>query len=84
MDVYEPWGWGTGDADQLLSQMRRFGSVTVLTGISIRLCRRSKATSPFIRRVRLPIRSRLAGVGPGPGPLKVPADQLAQLLGVST
>jgi 3',5'-cyclic AMP phosphodiesterase CpdA len=30
--VYEPWGWGTGDADQLMSQLRRFGSVTVLNG----------------------------------------------------
>jgi 3',5'-cyclic AMP phosphodiesterase CpdA len=30
--IYEPWGWGTGDADQLMSQLRRFGSVTVLNG----------------------------------------------------
>src|SRR5207245_3207869 len=30
--IYEPWGWGTGDADQALSQLRRFGSVTILNG----------------------------------------------------
>ena len=30
--VYEPWGWGTGDADQLLALLRRFGSVTILNG----------------------------------------------------
>src|SRR5580658_3426754 len=30
--IYEPWGWGTGDADQLLQLLRRFGSVTVLNG----------------------------------------------------
>jgi 3',5'-cyclic AMP phosphodiesterase CpdA len=30
--IYEPWGWGTGDADQLMNQLRRFGSVTVLNG----------------------------------------------------
>src|SRR5271170_707983 len=30
--IYEPWGWGTGDADQLMTQLRRFGSVTVLNG----------------------------------------------------
>ena len=30
--VYEPWGWGTGDAPQLLTLLRRFGSVTVLNG----------------------------------------------------
>ncbi len=22
--IYEPWGWGTGDADQLMGQLRRF------------------------------------------------------------
>src|SRR5580700_9644465 len=30
--IYESWGWGTGDADQLMDQLRRFGSVTVLNG----------------------------------------------------
>jgi len=30
--IYEPWGWGTGDADQAFALMRRFGSVTVLNG----------------------------------------------------
>src|ERR1700693_3132411 len=30
--IYEPWGWGTGDADQLFDRLRRFGSVTVLNG----------------------------------------------------
>ena len=30
--IYEPWGWGTGDADQAMSYLRRFGSVTVLNG----------------------------------------------------
>ncbi len=30
--IYAPWGWGTADSDQLLGQLRRFGSVTVLNG----------------------------------------------------
>src|SRR5205814_1513607 len=30
--IHEPWGWGTGDAPQLLTLLRRFGSVTVLNG----------------------------------------------------
>jgi 3',5'-cyclic AMP phosphodiesterase CpdA len=30
--IYEPWGWGTGDAPQLMAYLRRFGSVTVLNG----------------------------------------------------
>ena len=32
--IYEPWGWGTGDADQLMSQLRRFGSVTVCSTVT--------------------------------------------------
>src|SRR5262249_9840051 len=30
--IYEPWGWGTSDADQAFAYLRRFGSVTVLNG----------------------------------------------------
>ena len=30
--IYEPWGWGTSDADILLGYLQRFGSVTVLNG----------------------------------------------------
>ncbi len=30
--IYEPWGWGTADADQAMGYLRRFGSVTVLNG----------------------------------------------------
>src|ERR1700761_2706923 len=30
--IYEPWGWGTGDSGRLMSQLGRFGSVTVLNG----------------------------------------------------
>src|SRR6185437_9845541 len=30
--IYEDWGWGTGDADQAMSHLKRFGSVTVLNG----------------------------------------------------
>src|ERR1700744_6383395 len=30
--IYEPWGWGTGDSEELSKQLSRFGSVTVLNG----------------------------------------------------
>src|SRR5258708_21530677 len=30
--VYPEWGWGTQDAAQALSYLKRFGSVTVLNG----------------------------------------------------
>src|ERR1700758_4652577 len=28
--VYDPWGWGSSDSDQVLALVNRFGSVTVL------------------------------------------------------
>src|SRR6202522_2703770 len=28
--IYEPWGWGTGDAELVMDRLRRFGSVTVV------------------------------------------------------
>ena len=31
-NVYPDWGWGTEDSAQALSQLKRFGSVTVLNG----------------------------------------------------
>ena len=30
--IYEPWGWGTGEGEQIADLLRRFGSVTVLNG----------------------------------------------------
>ena len=30
--IYEPWGWGSSDSDQILALVGRFGSVTVLNG----------------------------------------------------
>jgi len=42
--IYEPWGWGTGDAPQLMDQLRRFGSVTVLNGHIHQIVRRWRAT----------------------------------------
>src|ERR1700726_1272359 len=30
--IYQPWGWGTGDAGEAMSYLTRFGSVTVLNG----------------------------------------------------
>jgi 3',5'-cyclic AMP phosphodiesterase CpdA len=53
--IYEQWGWGTGDADQLFSQLRRFGSVTVLNGHIHQIV---TTTSRSIRLARPPIRSR--------------------------
>ena len=82
--IYEPWGWGTGDADQLLSQLRRFGSVTVLNGHIHQIVQKVEGNMTFHTARSTSYPQPAAGVGSGPGPLKVPADQLAAMLGITS
>jgi 3',5'-cyclic AMP phosphodiesterase CpdA len=82
--VYEPWGWGTSDADQLMGQLRRFGSVTVLNGHIHQIVQKVEGNVTFHTARSTAYPQPVAGVGAGPGPLKVPADQLARMLGVTS
>src|SRR5271168_9734 len=82
--IYEPWGWGTGDADQLMSQLRRFGSVTVLNGHIHQIVQKIEGNMTFHTARSTAYPQPQAGVGAGPGPLKVPADQLSKMLGVTS
>jgi hypothetical protein len=82
--VYEPWGWGTGDAPQLMEQLRRFGSVTVLNGHIHQIVQKVEGNVTFHTARSTAYPQPAAGVGAGPGPLKVPAEQLAALLGVTS
>ena len=82
--VYEPWGWGTGDADQLMEPLRRFGSVTVLNGHIHQIVQKVEGNMTFHTARSTAYPQPAAGVGPGPGPLKVPPDQLSQMLGITS
>jgi 3',5'-cyclic AMP phosphodiesterase CpdA len=82
--IYEPWGWGTGDADQVLAQLRRFGSVTVLNGHIHQIVQKVEGNMTFHTARSTSYPQPVAGVGSGPGPLKVPADQLPRLLGITS
>jgi 3',5'-cyclic AMP phosphodiesterase CpdA len=82
--IYEPWGWGTGDAPQLMEQLHRFGSVTVLNGHIHQIVQKVEGNVTFHTARSTVYPQPLAGVGPGPSPLKVPADQLAAMLGVTS
>ena len=82
--IYQPWGWGTGDADQLMSQLRRFGSVTVLNGHIHQIVQKVEGNVTFHTARSTSYPQPVAGVGSGPGPLKVPADQLAAMLGITS
>ena len=82
--IYEPWGWGTGDADQALGYLKRFGSVTVLNGHIHQIVQKVEGHVTFhtARGTAYPLPT--AGNGPGPAPLKVPADQLPKMLGLTS
>jgi 3',5'-cyclic AMP phosphodiesterase CpdA len=82
--VYEPWGWGTGDADQLMSQLRRFGSVTVLNGHIHQVVQKVEGNVTFHTARSTAYPQPAAGEGAGPGPLKVPSEQLAKMLGITS
>ena len=82
--IYEPWGWGTGDAPQLLEQLRRFGSVTVLNGHIHQIVQKVEGNVTFHTARSTAYPQPPAGEGSGPGPLKVAAEQLPGMLGVTS
>jgi 3',5'-cyclic AMP phosphodiesterase CpdA len=81
--IYEPWGWGTGDSDQLMDQLRRFGSVTVLNGHIHQIVQKVEGNITFHTARSTAYPQPAAGEGAGPGPLKVPAEQLPRMLGIT-
>ncbi|WP_158906683.1 metallophosphoesterase [Burkholderia sp. L27(2015)] len=82
--IYQPWGWGTGDADQAMSYLNRFGSVTVLNGHIHQIVSKVEGNVTFHTARSTAFPQPTAGNGPGPVPLKVPSDQLAKMLGVTS
>jgi 3',5'-cyclic AMP phosphodiesterase CpdA len=82
--IYEPWGWGTGDADQAFALLRHFGSVTVLNGHIHQIVSKVEGNITFHTARSTAYPQPAAGVGPGPGPLKVDAAALPKMLGMTT
>src|SRR6201997_5294113 len=82
--IYEPWGWGTADAPQLMEQLRRFGSGTVLNGHLPQIGQKVEGNITFHTARSTAYPQPVAGEGSGPGPLKVPTEQLTSMLGVTS
>jgi 3',5'-cyclic AMP phosphodiesterase CpdA len=82
-NIYPQWGWGTGDADQATSYLKRFGSVTVLNGHIHQIVQKVEGNITFHTARSTAYPQPAAGNGAGPGPLKVPTEQLPSMLGVS-
>ena len=82
--IYEPWGWGTAEAAEVLALLKRFGSVTVLNGHIHQIVQKVEGNVTFHTARSTAFPQPAAGQGAGPGPLKVPAGELPAALGVST
>jgi 3',5'-cyclic AMP phosphodiesterase CpdA len=82
--IYEPWGWGTGDADQAFALLKRFGSVTVLNGHIHQIVQKVEGNMVFHTARSTAFPQPTAGDGPGPGPLAVPMARLPKMLGLTS
>jgi Icc protein len=80
--VYPEWGWVTTDGEQALGYLKRFGSVTVLNGHIHQVMRKVEGNVTFHSAMSTAYPQPAPGAAPGPGPLKVPADQLRSYLGL--
>jgi Icc protein len=82
--VYADWGWGTDDAVQALGYLKRFGSVTVLNGHIHQITQKVEGNIAFHTARSTAFPQPVGGEGPSPGPLKVPAEQLRSMLGITS
>jgi hypothetical protein len=80
--IYKDWGWGTDDAEQALSLLKRFGSVTVLNGHIHQIIQKVEGNVAFHTARSTGFLQPAPGVGTGPVPLAVPADRLRSVLGI--
>jgi 3',5'-cyclic AMP phosphodiesterase CpdA len=81
--VYPEWGWGTADSEEALSYLKRFGSVTVLNGHIHQTMQKVEGNVTFHTAMSTAFPQPAPGSAPSPGPLKVPADKLRGVLGIS-
>jgi 3',5'-cyclic-AMP phosphodiesterase len=81
--IYPEWGWGTEDSAQALSLLKRFGSVTVLNGHIHQTMQKVEGSITFHTAASTAFPQPQPGKADSPGPMKVPAEQLRSLLGIT-
>jgi hypothetical protein len=82
--IYPQWGWGTEDSAQALSYLKRFGSVSVLNGHIHQTIQKIEGNISFHTANSTAFPQPAPGAAPSPGPLKVPAEKLRGLLGLTS
>jgi len=82
-NIYPEWGWGTDDSAQALGYLKRFGSVTVLNGHIHQVMQKVEGNVTFHTAASTAFPQPQPGKADSAGPMKVPAEQLRSLLGVT-
>src|SRR6266849_1857959 len=72
--VYHEWGWGTEDSAQALAYLKKFGSVTM---------QKVEGNVTFHTAASTAFPQPQPGKADSPGPMKVPAEQLRSVLGIT-
>ena len=80
--MFPTWGWGTDDATQALSHLRRFSSVTCLNGHVHQLFTKTEGNVTFHSATTTAYPLPHPGDGPAPTPMTLPAGKLKAALGV--
>jgi 3',5'-cyclic AMP phosphodiesterase CpdA len=83
-EVYPQWGWGTKDGAQALALLKRFGSVSVLNGHIHQIVQKVEGNITFHTAMSTAFPQPAPGTAQKAGPMKVPADQLRKVLGITT
>jgi len=81
--VYPEWGWGTPDAAEALTYLRRFGSVTVLNGHIHQVVQKVEGNVAFHTAMSTAFPQPAPGTAPHAGPMVVPAAKLKSVLGIA-
>ena len=81
--VYEKWGWATSDSAQALALVKRFGSVTVLNGHIHQVLKKVEGKVTFHAGASTAFPQPAPGKAESAGPMKVPADKLRSVLGIT-
>jgi len=78
------WGWGTSDSERALGYLKRFGSVTVLNGHIHQVLQKVEGNVTFHTAMSTAFPQPAPGTAPSPGPMKVPAEKLRSMLGLTS
>jgi 3',5'-cyclic AMP phosphodiesterase CpdA len=82
--IFPKWGWGTDDSAEALSYLKRFGSVTVLNGHIHQVLQKVEGNVSFHTAMSTAFPQPAPGSAPKAGPMKVPAEKLGSVLGITS